>query len=178
MTHILMHSGRFVDVANVRPDDVSIFDVAHSLALLCRWNGHLKEFYSVAQHCVLCCDNAPAGLEAAALLHDAGEAYVGDLTRPVRICAGAAFGALDAHITQTIFQALGVPWPTTEGWAAISALDDMVLATEARDLAPPNDLFPGQPTLDGPIEAWGPIASNGFFLGRFGRYVERRGIGT
>jgi hypothetical protein len=71
------------------PEQIRIEDIAHSLSLMCRANGHFPEFYSVGQHCIHCCEEAHARgysgrVQLAALLHDASEAYLADITRPVK----------------------------------------------------------------------------------------------
>jgi 5'-deoxynucleotidase YfbR-like HD superfamily hydrolase len=70
-------------------DKKNIIDIAHSLSHLCRGNGHLKHFYSVAQHSVNCAEEAKMRglsekIQLACLLHDASEAYISDITRPVK----------------------------------------------------------------------------------------------
>ncbi|MCL2491562.1 MAG: phosphohydrolase [Coriobacteriia bacterium] len=70
-------------------DDIVIEDIAHSLSYVCRANGHLKQFYSVAQHCINCAREAKArGLSThvqfMCLLHDASEAYLCDIPRPIK----------------------------------------------------------------------------------------------
>lgn len=69
--------------------DIFIKDIAHALSLMCRANGHFPVFYSVGQHCVHCCEEAHARgysrrVQLACLLHDASEAYLADITRPVK----------------------------------------------------------------------------------------------
>lgn len=69
--------------------DIKVEDIAHSLSLLCRANGHFPEFYSVGQHCIACCREAIARgygkrLSLACLLHDAAEAYMSDVPRPIK----------------------------------------------------------------------------------------------
>jgi hypothetical protein len=71
------------------PGEFDIKDIAHSLSNQCRFNGHVKEFYSVAQHCVLIANylehiGHSLSYILAGLLHDAGEAYVGDIITPVK----------------------------------------------------------------------------------------------
>lgn len=72
-----------------KKEQIRIEDIAHSLSLMTRANGHFPEFYSVAQHCIHCYEEAKArGLSKriclACLLHDASEAYLADITRPVK----------------------------------------------------------------------------------------------
>lgn len=72
-----------------KPEDIEINDIAHALSLMCRANGHIKHFYSVAQHSINCAKEAKqrglsAKLQLACLLHDASEAYLSDITRPIK----------------------------------------------------------------------------------------------
>lgn len=72
-----------------KKEEISISDIAHALSLMCRANGHFPIFYSVGQHCVHCCEEAHARgyserVQLACLLHDASEAYLADITRPVK----------------------------------------------------------------------------------------------
>lgn len=68
-----------------RPDEVHLDDIAHALSMLCRFGGHCKRFYSVAEHCVLMARAAPDRHTAFwALLHDASEAYLVDVPRPIK----------------------------------------------------------------------------------------------
>ena len=70
-------------------NQIKLEDIAHSLSLICRANGHFKRFYSVAQHCINCANEAKsrgmsARIQLACLLHDGSEAYISDITRPVK----------------------------------------------------------------------------------------------
>lgn len=67
------------------PETICIQDIAHALSNICRFGGHTKEFYSVAQHCCLVSYLAPAQLRLEALMHDATEAYLSDLIKPLKI---------------------------------------------------------------------------------------------
>jgi hypothetical protein len=70
--------------ADPRPDDIKIRDIAHALSLICRYTGHVDYFYSVAEHSVLISRALPRELALQGLLHDATEAYLGDMSRPLK----------------------------------------------------------------------------------------------
>lgn len=84
MTWIQTYTGKAFDLLNPAPDMVCIEDIAHHLALINRFTGATAVPYSVAQHSVLCSLVAPAELQLTALLHDAAEAYVTDVSRPLK----------------------------------------------------------------------------------------------
>lgn len=78
-----------IDPKFAKPEDISYIDIAHSLSLQCRANGHFPRFYSVAQHSIDCMHEAKARclskrLQFAALIHDSAEAYFGDVPSPVK----------------------------------------------------------------------------------------------
>lgn len=67
------------------PEDIDIEEIAHSLSNLCRYGGHCNKFYSVAEHSIRCCYRSPnKQLRMWCLLHDAAEAYIGDITGPLK----------------------------------------------------------------------------------------------
>lgn len=89
MSEILTYTGKMMDP--LKPDSrlIDIRDIAHALSLLCRANGHFPTFYSVGQHSLACCEEAAARglskrIRLACLLHDGSEAYLSDVTRPVK----------------------------------------------------------------------------------------------
>lgn len=89
MSCIKTYTGVMFDPLNPREELVDIRDIAHSLSMLCRANGHFRSFYSVGQHCINCMHEAAARgysprVQLACLLHDASEAYLSDVTRPVK----------------------------------------------------------------------------------------------
>jgi hypothetical protein len=83
-------SGRKVDLEYPKPEDISIEDIAHALSRICRYGGHCKDFYSVAEHSLLVEKVIDANfpdckpMSMAALLHDAAEAYLGDIITPLK----------------------------------------------------------------------------------------------
>ena len=89
MTFIKTFTGRKFDYENISASNVDILDIGHALSHLCRFGGHTKVFYSVAQHCVLCATVAMNTykddvLAKYALMHDASEAYCVDIPRPLK----------------------------------------------------------------------------------------------
>ena len=81
-------SGLHFDYRDIMRNEVKIEDIAHALSHLCRFGGHVPRFYSVAQHSVIVSHLVPPEHALGALLHDATEAFVQDVVRPVkRYCA-------------------------------------------------------------------------------------------
>src|SRR5690242_720613 len=81
---IRTYTGRAFSPLDPNPDDIVIEDIAHALSLNCRFTGHVRWHYSVAQHSVLCSEIVPSEYALTALLHDASEAYLSDIARPIK----------------------------------------------------------------------------------------------
>ena len=116
--------------------EVFIDDIAHALSQQCRFTGHTRSFYSVAQHSVLVASLAPAGENPLwGLLHDAAEAYLVDVARPVkRSPAMAAYRDAEARLMAVICDRFELP---REEPAWVAKADVILLATEWRDVMPP-----------------------------------------
>ena len=146
-------------------EDVDLEDIAHALAHLCRFGGHTRVFYSVAEHCVrvsLACDSDDA---LAGLLHDAAEAYIVDVPRPLkRHLIGYKDAEAAVHAVIAARFNIGASMP-----ASVEAADLALLSTEARDLMarPPNAWSPMPPPLPAPIVPWGILEARSAFLQRF-----------
>lgn len=87
--YITTYSKHHISVTDPLPEDILIEDIAHALSYLSRANGHMKQFYSVALHSINCAREAKARgfsvrVQLAALLHDASEAYLADISRPLK----------------------------------------------------------------------------------------------
>ena len=132
------YTGRKWRFLKPQSSDVSILDLAHSLSSLCRYTGHLKEFYSVAQHSVLvsyACDPEDAFY---GLMHDTSEAYCQDLNRPFKRSPGMeVYKVYETMTYEAICHAFGMS--TTEP-DSVKRADLVLLATEKRDLLNQNGI--------------------------------------
>ena len=86
---IKVSSGHYVDIQSPEPDMIDIQSIASALSKICRFGGHCPLFYSVAEHCIHAAgfaytDGHPLEVVAAVLLHDATEAYLGDMVKPLK----------------------------------------------------------------------------------------------
>lgn len=81
---IQTYSGKQFYALDPQPEDICIEDIAHALSNMCRYAGHCKKFYSVAEHSILVAEYLPSEYQLAALLHDASEAYLVDIPRPFK----------------------------------------------------------------------------------------------
>lgn len=118
-------------------DDIDILDIAHSLSIVCRYGGHCRFPYSVAQHSVLVSlDVALRGggwdLRMAALLHDASEAYIADICRPVKVRL-TEYAPIEAKLQDAIWRKFGVDY-SDECHRIVKESDNRVLRVEAREL--------------------------------------------
>jgi len=121
-------TGLRVDPAALDANLINIPDIAHSLSLQCRFGGHCKEFYSVAQHSVEVSRQVPAEFALWGLLHDASEAYLCDLPRPVKALF-PEYKKLELEIQEIIAAYFGLPWPMPK---EIHIADAVELLTEAK----------------------------------------------
>ncbi|MCR4508897.1 phosphohydrolase [Pseudomonas sp. 32.2.56] len=134
MTWILTRSGKRMDLFDPKPAMVDPADIAHALSMLCRFNGHTSSFYSVAQHSCIVADLVPRELELAALLHDATEAYVGDMVRPLKQHPSMHdYREIEYGIWIAICDRFAIDYTLPQ---AVHKADMIALATERRDLMP------------------------------------------
>lgn len=111
MTYIQTFSGKKFDVVDCTLDDIQIIDIAHGLSNICRFGGQIPQFYSVAQHSVLMADEASTGLRLSALLHDASEAYMGDMCRHLKDILGEHYVAVEHKLMEKIAEKFQFTWP-------------------------------------------------------------------
>lgn len=127
-------SGRRFDPLMMTPEDVTLEDIAHALSLLCRGGGQLKYFYSVGQHCINCMKEAKARdwskrMQLACLIHDASEAYISDIIRPVKVRL-SNYMEIEEYIMDKIWRRFGLDDLTEEENRRWKQIDDDVLKLE------------------------------------------------
>lgn len=132
MSQILTVTGKRFDLHEPDSDLIDPRDITHSLAHLCRFNGHTREFYSVAQHSCMVADLVPDEDKLAALLHDATEAYIGDMVQPLKQWM-YAYQDVEDWIWDRICTRFGLDQDLP---ASVRQADLIALATERRDLMP------------------------------------------
>jgi uncharacterized protein len=125
------HSGKKFYPLDPRPEDICIEDIAHSLSHVCRYGGHCAAHYSVAQHSVyvsLVVGEREPEHALWGLLHDAAEAYVGDMVRPLKQVKGmGAYRDIEAGIMIAICKVFGLP---LEEPAIVKEVDRRMCVTE------------------------------------------------
>ncbi|MFA5387831.1 MAG: phosphohydrolase [Candidatus Paceibacterota bacterium] len=109
-----------------RAKEVHPQDIAHALSLICRFGGHVERFYSVAEHCVKMSQAVPPEDALAALLHDATEAYVGDMVRPLKHQM-PAYRAVEDNVAWAIAERFGIS-PVMP--ASVKEADNRILVNE------------------------------------------------
>jgi len=172
-------TGRWFTPLDPRVEDVEIIDIAHALANECRFTGHTKRFYSVAQHSVLVSSIAARAAQAKecgksyiqtvalwGLLHDAAEAYLRDFSRPLKhgwAGVGAAYRAVENRIMDAVCDKFELPHAMP---AEVREADERLGTTEWRDLMKPPAVESGYyaEPLPAAIVPWRPAEAKGRFL--------------
>lgn len=126
-------SGRMFWPVDPRPDEVFIEDIAHALSLACRFGGHCSRFYSVAEHSVYCSLIVPQEFAFVALMHDATEAYVCDIPRPLKPYL-TGYGAIEQAVWVAIADRFGLPHTLP---SEVKVADNAMLLAEQRDIMLP-----------------------------------------
>lgn len=123
-------TGRVIDLADFTEEDVRLPDISHALSLINRFTGHTKTPYSVAQHCVMVSRIVPPQHAMWGLLHDASEAYLGDVASPLKALL-PEYRELESHVQRTIARKFGLCWPIPKD---VKDADVRALLAEKRDL--------------------------------------------
>lgn len=163
---IVTYTGREISPLNPNPKDISIIDIAKALSQLCRYTGHPKFLYTVAQHSVLLSDRVPEEWAMHALLHDAPEAYLGDLSSPLKETddLGRVYRKYERIMQRAIWEAFGlengIPFE-------VEKADKMMLATEADQIMPRNFPEYGYERFDLKIVPWSEKRAEREFILRY-----------
>jgi hypothetical protein len=154
-------------------EEVDIEDIAHALSLMCRFGGHCKEFYSVAEHSVRCAVAAKdskedRNLQFKCLMHDAAEAYCVDVPRPLKLNL-VGYKEIE-HKVQSVIEFKYRVYNSS----GYTVYDEILLATEKRDLMPSHSAEWGwlpMPLADR-IVPWTPRQAEKKFLQLFNRLLQ------
>jgi uncharacterized protein len=163
-----------------RGEDLNIHDIAHALAHQCRFTGHTREFYSVAQHSVLAATLVPEELALDALMHDASEAYLADIAKPIK--ADPRFGTIYKEFEEKLMRIIAArfnfDWPLRD---EVKQADAILLHGEASQLLGPQP----SPWIDEALARacprilpWRPEIARETFLDLYFRVVQSTGAGA
>lgn len=175
---MMTYTGRHVFPLNVKPGDIDVKDIAHSLSMQCRYNGHTANFYSVAEHAYLISralerDGHDRITCLTGLLHDASETYVGDIIRPLKNSLNNATKPAELKIEAAVSEHFGLPWP----WPDVVDQYDKRIIVDEKDSAL---LFgPHKPwnwdmqALRVTIYCWHPHLARDMFMQRYKTLTEK-----
>lgn len=135
---VITYSGVNFYPLNPNKDDIKIEDISHALSLMTRANGHFRHFYSVGQHSINCYKEAKNRnysyrVQMGCLLHDASEAYLADITRPVKKSMDEYF-VWEERLQKAVFEMAGLNELTDEEKFKVKSVDDSMLYYEFVDL--------------------------------------------
>lgn len=176
--YIATYTGKQFFLLNPRLEDIDIIDIAHALSLQCRWTGHVKWHYSVAQHSVYCSMIGPESEAFERLMHDGSEAYMGDMNRPLKHYteAGPPYRVQESVIQNAICQRFGL---STHEPASVHLADNAMLYAEKEQLlgytfeeAEDWERYEDYPMPV--ITRWSPDQAETMFLRQFNELYKRR----
>lgn len=126
-------------------EEIKTQDIGHALSLICRGNGHVKYFYSVAQHSIYCAKEAKnrgysLRVQLACLLHDASEAYISDITRPVKKQLNE-YIKIEDTLQNSIYSSYGLNDLSKDELLLIKKVDDAMLKYEMKELMNFNEII-------------------------------------
>lgn len=133
-TWIQSASNTKIDFANPDPDSFKIEDIALGLARQPRYAGQGKFFYSVAQHSIYVATQVSPDARIHGLLHDAPEAYMGDVPGPLKKLIGWQFEDIERELNRAIWRGLQLSPPSDKEWKEVMAVDRGLLNTESTSL--------------------------------------------
>lgn len=169
---ILLASGSYFDLLDPVGSAFTIDDIAHGLSMTCRFAGQCREFYSVAEHSWHASWLVPPALARAALMHDAAEAFIGDVTRPLKSLL-PAYKTIERAIEQAIVDRFAI-----DGWDApeIKQADLQMLHDEQQAMMPAHDdgwsTSAGITTWTTHFDHWLPVEAKRRWLQRYDELTD------
>ncbi|WP_057464338.1 hypothetical protein [Pseudovibrio sp. POLY-S9] len=163
---IALRSGQYFDLKQPWACEFSIEDIAHALANLCRFTGHCKQFYSVAEHSVFTSQIVPPEFALEGLLHDAAEAFIGDIAKPLKSIL-PDYAVIEERVENAVLTRLGVPVKMSP---EIKHADLRMLKAEQFQAMEDTNVWPLVDELDAAdikLEFWPPERAKQEFLQRF-----------
>lgn len=137
MSWIQTYTGKQFDLLDPKLDQIDIEDIAHALSQICRFTGHTASFYSVAQHSLLVSYQVPQEYALEGLLHDAHEAYITDLSTPLKALV-PGYRDIEAGVWAAVSAKFDLPYKLHD---SVKEHDLRALVTERRELLDnPNNL--------------------------------------
>lgn len=174
---MFVHSGRKFWPLDPRPNEVFIADIAHGLGYLCRYNGQCRRFLSVAEHSYFCSFEGPEETALERLMHDAAEAYIGDMIRPLKYqpILGDIYQEIEDRLMQVIAHRFGLQYPFPPD---VRAADEAVCTAEMSQniaAADKGTLHDSRRIADIKLYNWRAEIAEGMFLSRFMELAGQRG---
>jgi uncharacterized protein len=158
-------SGQYVNVFEPNPDTLLISDIAHALSHQCRFGGHLPRFYSVAQHSLLCYLMAKEDEKFDALMHDASEAYLLDMPKPIKVEL-SEYNAIEDNLMNVLAKKFGFNYPKSP---EVERVDILLLNWEWEVI-----MLDKKDSKFGPIDCMTPEEAKREFLRTFEFEVAKR----
>lgn len=175
MTFITTYTGRRFYPLDPNPADVCIEDIAHALSMICRFNGHVRSFYSVAEHSVHVSRIVPPEYALAGLLHDASEAYIADVSSPIKATGEMApYRKAESAVQAAVYNSfVSGRYHFGKAGHSVHSADRAMLALEARTLLPYDPWMDDLPApADVTLGLWSPERAERAFLERYEELVS------
>ena len=186
--YIETYTGKKFHILHPQLSEICIEDIAHALALQCRWTGHCKFHYSIAQHSYLASYITASGISQAwihdeqerilaleKLMHDASEAYIADINRPLKHFTklGSVYLPIEETVQQAICVKFGLPLAQSPD---VKVADNLMLYAEKRDIM--GDLkwthaWGEAEAAEQKITSWSPRQAEERFLARFHQLYKK-----
>lgn len=166
MSRILTADGGYFNFLDFDDSKVTLYGIAHALSNICRFGGHAPQFYSVAQHSYYVSQVVPPEYALYGLLHDAAEAYLGDMVKPLKDLL-PQFQTMESQLVVRIFREFNLAPELPE---CVKYADRVLLGTEQRDIMRNSDDWGAAtelPLFELVIKPWTPERARTMFLERY-----------